>query len=70
MQLALAITWLAVGVYAIASAQRQRRYVNSLPPVGGNPQIKRRRIAILVIGVVATVSGLWRLAIVFGLATP
>jgi hypothetical protein len=68
MQLALAIMWLAVGAYAIASAVRQRRYISSLPSTDGNRKIKRQRIAMLAFGFVATVGGLWRLAIVLGLA--
>jgi len=69
VQLALAIAWLVVGTYAMASALRQRRYVGSLPPTAGNRKIKQRRIAILVLGVVAIVGGLWRLAIALGFST-
>jgi uncharacterized membrane protein HdeD (DUF308 family) len=69
VQLALAIAWLVVGTYAMASALRQRRYVGSLPPTAGNRKFKQQRIAILVFGIIAIVGGLWRLAIALGLST-
>jgi len=70
MGLALATLWLAVGIFAVASAQRYRHYIDALPGTAGNRSIKRQRIAILVFGVVGVLGGLWRLAIALRITTP
>jgi len=59
--LAVAIAWLLVGCFGVASALRHRAYVESLPPSAGNRRIQRQRIGILIFGVVAIAIGVWRL---------
>ena len=60
LALAVALSWIAVGLYAVASGLRFRRYVKSLPKSTGNRRLQREHRTYLWFGVGALAVGAWR----------
>lgn len=52
LSVAISVAWFACGIYAVWTALRHRRYLNSLPPSPGNRKLRLWNHVVLAFGVV------------------
>ena len=64
LSVVISIAWFACGIYAVWTALRYRRYLNSLPPSPGNRKLRRWNRLVLAFGVFVLFVMTWNTVVV------